>query len=44
LKTVCIIGSGRMGSAMIALLSGEIKTVQYSRLNAENINNAISIM
>ena len=39
MKTVCIIGSGRMGTAINALLPSEIKTVQYSRLNAENINS-----
>lgn len=39
LKTFCIIGSGRMGSAISALLPSETKALQYSRLNADNINS-----
>ena len=39
MKTLCIIGSGRMGSAISALLPSDVRTLQYSRLNAENINS-----
>lgn len=38
MKTVCIVGSGRMGSAIVALLPDDIKARQYSRLNAGNID------
>ncbi len=38
MKTVCIVGSGRMGSAIVALLPDGIKARQYSRLNAGNID------
>lgn len=39
MQKICLVGaSGRMGSAIVALLPTCIETRQYSRLNAENIN------
>lgn len=37
MKTVCIIGNGRMGNAVVSLLPSGIKTHQYSRLDAKNL-------
>lgn len=41
MKTVCIIGGGRMGSSIVVLLSSGIKVFQYSRLNAQNIHSFV---
>lgn len=39
LESVCILGAGRMGSAIAALLPSNVKIYQYSRLYANNLES-----
>ncbi|MFN6415248.1 MAG: 4-hydroxy-tetrahydrodipicolinate reductase [Pseudomonadota bacterium] len=39
MKSICIIGNGRMGNAIKEILSDQYKSYQYSRLTKENLDD-----